>query len=155
MGWLSANVGRRGIRSDVEYERPRRMGCEKRHPLDASSFSAERKMRWHRCQRQPNTNMKKHSDAGSGCSGTTCSSFWHPAEKCSITEDGKCDALREVTRSVAGHIRKPYSAGEIAAIIESGDYSSEMMMQHLLILVTNAKELAPPLRESAETESKS
>jgi hypothetical protein len=51
------------------------------------------------------------------------------------------DALRQVARSVAGHIRKPYSAGEIAAIIESGDYSSEMMMQHLLILATNN---APP-----------
>jgi len=27
---------------------------------------------------------------------TACSSFCHPAEKCCITEDGKCDALREV-----------------------------------------------------------
>jgi hypothetical protein len=69
---------------------------------------------------------------------TNCSSFCHPAEKCCITEDGKCDALQEVARSVAGHIRKPYSAGEIAAIIKSGDYSAEMMMQHLLILVTSA-----------------
>jgi len=68
---------------------------------------------------------------------TACSSFCCPTEKCCITADGKCDALREVARSVAGHIRKPYSAGEIASIIESGDYSAEMMMQHLLILVTN------------------
>ena len=76
--------------------------------------------------------------AGKGLDATACSSFCHRTEKCYITEDGKCDALREVARSVAGHIRSPYSAGEIAAIIGSGDYSAEMMMQHLLILVTNA-----------------
>jgi hypothetical protein len=78
-------------------------------------------------------------ESGKGLDGTACSSFCHPAEKCCITEDGKCDALREVARSVAGRIRKPYSAGQIAAIIESGDYSAEMMMQHLLILATNVQ----------------
>lgn len=83
-------------------------------------------------------NTKSNSNAGSGCPDTTCSSFCCPAEKCCITEDGKCDALREVARSVAGHIRKPYSAGEIAAIIQSGEYSAEIMMQHLLLLVTNS-----------------
>jgi hypothetical protein len=84
-------------------------------------------------------------ESGKGLDGTACSSFCHPTEKCSITEDGKCDALREVARSVAGHIRKPYSAGQIAAIIESGDYSAEMMMQHLLILATNAGGMAREL----------
>ena len=46
-----------------------------------------------------------------------------------------CDALGEVTRKVAGHIEKPYSAEEIAAMIESGDYSAELVMQHLLLLI--------------------
>ncbi len=46
------------------------------------------------------------------------------------------DLLREVAQSVAGHIRKPYSTEEIASIITKGDYSAEMMMQHLLILLT-------------------
>ena len=72
-----------------------------------------------------------------GSDAPTGSSFCCQSKKFCITADGKCDALREVARSVSGHIRKPYSAGEIAAIIGSGDYSAEMMMQHLLILVTN------------------
>jgi hypothetical protein len=46
------------------------------------------------------------------------------------------DLLHEVAQSVAGHIRKPYRAEEIASIITNGDYSAEMMMQHLLILLT-------------------
>ena len=45
------------------------------------------------------------------------------------------DALGEVARKVAGHIEKPYSAEELAAMIESGDYSAELVMQHLLLLI--------------------
>jgi hypothetical protein len=46
------------------------------------------------------------------------------------------DLLSEVAQSVAGHIRKPYNAEEIASIITKGDYSAEMMIQHLLVLLT-------------------
>jgi len=83
--------------------------------------------------------------ASSECAAVAmgCSSFCHPA--------GKCDALREVARSVAGRIRDPYSAGEIAAIIGSGDYSAEMMMQHLLLLVTN--ETSPSVGATDKTMS--
>ena len=44
-------------------------------------------------------------------------------------------ALGKVTLKVAGHIEKPYSAEELAAMIESGDYSAELVMQHLLLLI--------------------
>lgn len=43
--------------------------------------------------------------------------------------------LREITRKLAGHIRQPMSAHEIAAELESCEYSAELIMQHLLRLV--------------------
>ena len=43
--------------------------------------------------------------------------------------------LREITKEVAGHIRRPMVAHEIAKELENGEYSAELMMQHLLLLV--------------------
>lgn len=41
--------------------------------------------------------------------------------------------LMRVALSKAGHIEKPYSLDEILDKIESGDYSPEFMLQHLLL----------------------
>lgn len=43
--------------------------------------------------------------------------------------------LAEITQKIAGHIRAPMHAHEIAKELESGEYSSELVMQHLLLFV--------------------
>jgi len=40
--------------------------------------------------------------------------------------------LHRVVGRVAGHIRKPYTLRQIVRQIESNEYNSEMMLQHLL-----------------------
>jgi len=40
--------------------------------------------------------------------------------------------LREITQKIAGHIRRPMAAHEIAKQLTDGDYSAELIMQHLL-----------------------
>jgi len=57
--------------------------------------------------------------------------------------------LREITRDLAGHIRRPMGAREIATKLESGEYSAELLMQHLLLLVDRIQE-----PESARFENK-
>ena len=41
-------------------------------------IDSARKKCWHRCQRQPSTNMKNDTNAGSGCPDTTCSASSSP-----------------------------------------------------------------------------
>lgn len=43
--------------------------------------------------------------------------------------------LRQAAESIVCHIRKPMTASEIANAINSGDYNSELLFQHLLLLV--------------------
>jgi len=42
--------------------------------------------------------------------------------------------LQTIAQQIAGHIQKPMTADEIADALESGDYSAELIMQHLLLL---------------------
>jgi hypothetical protein len=66
--------------------------------------------------------------------------------------DQRDDALAEVARlksggcardprfsrlvdELASHIRKPFTASELCDRLESGDYSAELLMQHLLLIV--------------------
>ena len=42
--------------------------------------------------------------------------------------------LQAIAHQIAGHIEKPMTADEIADALESGDYSAEIIMQHLLLL---------------------
>ncbi|MGL4666473.1 MAG: hypothetical protein ACRCWR_00915 [Saezia sp.] len=44
------------------------------------------------------------------------------------------EKLKKVAQAVAGHIREPYTADEIADIIDNAEYNAELMMQHLLLL---------------------
>lgn len=44
--------------------------------------------------------------------------------------------LFEVAKSISGHIKNPYSPDEIAWMLKNGDYSAEIMLQHLLALMT-------------------
>lgn len=42
--------------------------------------------------------------------------------------------LQATADRIAGHIRQPLTAGEIAEKIDSGDYDAEQMLQHALLL---------------------
>lgn len=46
--------------------------------------------------------------------------------------------LQQAAEKIAGHIRKPMTADEIAETLKNGEYSAELVLQHLLLLVTNA-----------------
>ena len=51
------------------------------------------------------------------------------------------DRLQRLVGRIAGHIRNPYTLGEIVALIESDDYNAEMMLQHLLRWVAEAVQM--------------
>ncbi len=42
--------------------------------------------------------------------------------------------LSELTDLMAGHIARPYTAEEILTILDDGEYSAELMLQHVLLL---------------------
>jgi len=56
-----------------------------------------------------------NSPAGSGCPDATCS------------------ALQKCAERVAGHIAKPLDIHAIVSEVESDEYNSELMLQHLLL----------------------
>lgn len=45
--------------------------------------------------------------------------------------------LCQAAESIAGHIRKPMTAREIADALNSGDYNAELILQHLLRLIAD------------------
>ena len=42
--------------------------------------------------------------------------------------------LAGLTELMAGHIAKPYAEEEILTILDDGEYSAELMLQHVLLL---------------------
>ena len=45
--------------------------------------------------------------------------------------------LTQITQKLAGHIRQPMGAHKIAKELEAGEYSAELIMQHLLRLMNH------------------
>jgi len=52
-------------------------------------------------------------------------------------EKGDLAELLQAAASIAGHIRQPMTAREIADALNSGDYNAELILQHLLRLVSD------------------
>lgn len=92
-------------------------------------FAIEHPESWRRCCRE---NTREDIESG----GDTWERIAKVAAAYRAERDGTKE-LRQAAESIAGHIRKPMSAREIADALESGEYHAELILQHLLRLVAD------------------